>query len=72
MLTTAPLLSIDVHNMRENPSLVPKKMVAVKIKSPIKGEGKKNQSKRTGRKEVAQCGVCVQRVDRGQVKPRER
>lgn len=42
MLTTEPLLSIDVHNMRENPSLVPEKMVAFKIKATNKRRKRKN------------------------------
>lgn len=33
MLTTEPPVSIEVHNMRGNPNLVPEKMVAFKKKS---------------------------------------
>lgn len=50
MLTTEPLVSIDVHNMRENPSLVPEKMVAFKNEPTRKT--KNLWSKAAGRAEV--------------------
>lgn len=50
MLITEPLESIDVHNMRENPSLVPKKMVAFKINPQIKGGKKLGQSTLSARR----------------------
>lgn len=68
MLTSEPLVSIDVHNMRENPSLVPEKMVAFKNKNQQgrKKKGKKlfgqkesvNQAKRSP--DVVKSAECSQ------------
>lgn len=66
MLPTEPLVSIDVHNMRENPSLVPESMVAFKMNPQIK-----EKKKTCVKAHWAQGGhpvwlrVSLRRVDRG-------
>lgn len=61
MLTSEPLVSIEVHNMRDNPNLVPEKMVAFQNKSQqerkkIFGQRESGNRRRTVKKKITQFG----------------
>lgn len=76
MLTSEPLVSIEVHNMRDNPNLVPEKMVAFKNKSQqerkkIFGQRESGNRRRTVQKKspnlVKTAIVPLLNVDRGRL-----